>query len=181
MNNESDAPTMTGQSPTKTATEINMSSTKPEIKTEINETVQINRKEWEDVQARLKMLYEVADKGRIMNYESQQKTKKPFQVHLSKYLGGIIVGWRTIKDQAIYHPTTGKQVGEEQEYELLIDKEGKVEKAKVNGYPAFTEARYTERIECEVRSRKVDFEDKTTFDVALPNGRILSMDAKFVN
>lgn|SRR3990167_1142204 len=144
-------------------------------------TITIPQEEWNQVQERLKMLYEVADKGRVANYENQRQGKKPFKVHLSKYLGGVIVGWRTIKDKAVYHPTTGKQVGEEQEYELLLDKNGTIEKVLVNGYPSFTDARYQERIECEVKGKKEDFDGKLTFDVVLPEGRVLSLDSRFVN
>ena len=116
------------------------------------------KKRDEENQAKLKMLYEVADKGRIFNYENKTTEKKPLKVKLSFFQDGIIVGWRTVKDELIKHPTTGLIVGETQEYELLIlDKEDKIKKIRLQGYPAFSNARYDERIECEVISRKEDF------------------------
>lgn len=146
------------------------------------ETVVVSAEEWAKTQEMLKMLYETADKGRIYNYESQQnQTKKPLKVHLSKFQDGIIVGWRTVKDQGVYHPTTGKQIGEEQEYELLLDKAGTIQPVVLNGYPAFSAARYTERLEAEVVGRKEDYDGKVTFDVKLPEGRTISLDARFVN
>lgn len=160
-----------GQSPTKTATEI---AQQPEM-------MQITKEEWDKVQAQLKMLYEVSDKSRVMSYESRTTTKKPLKVKLSRFQGGIIVGWRTIKDQGIYHPQTGKQIGEEQEYEILIDKDGEIKKVHLNNYPAFSAARYTDRFEAEVKGKKEDWDGKLTFDLALPDGRVLSLDSRFVN
>ncbi len=80
------------------------------------------------------------------------------------------------------HPTTGVTVGEVQEYELLIlDSESKTKTVNINGYPAFSTARYNERIDCEVIGRKESFEGVTTFDVKLPDGRIINLDPRFVN
>lgn len=144
--------------------------------------VQISEAEWNKVQDQLKMLYETADKGRIFNYENQRAQKKALQVKLSIYNGMPIVGWATLKDQAVYHPTTGKQVGEEQQYEImLLDKEGKITKAVINGYPNFSEARYTERIDCTVTGKKEDYEGNVTYDVQLPDGRVIPLNARFVN
>lgn len=133
-------------------------------------------------QEKLKLLYEVADKGRLMNYEAGKANKKPLFVKLSRYQGKIIVGWRTVKDMLVKHPTTGAVVGEEQEYEvLLLDEEGKIGKAKISGYPAFSDARYSDRIEVEVVGKKEDFDGKVEYDVRLPDGRITTLDVRFVN
>ena len=78
---------------------------------------QLEKKDIEN-QAKLKMLTEVADKGRVFSYESNIKAdKKPFKIKLSVFQNGIIVGWRTVKDELVKHPTTGLTVGEHQEYE----------------------------------------------------------------
>ena len=80
------------------------------------------------------------------------------------------------------HPTTGRTVGENQEYEVLVlDKEGKTNKYTVNGYPQFSEARYAERIEAEVSGKKEDFDGKMTFTLSLPDGRTIDLDSRFVN
>lgn len=148
----------------------------------VSPMISVSQESWDEVQKQLKMLYEVADKGRIYNYESQRTEKKPLRVKLSVYQDKTIIGWRTIKDKAVFHPTTGKQVGEEQEYELLLlDKEGKSSLSTVHGYPNFSEARYSERVECEVTGKKEDWDGKLTFDVKLPDGRTISLDSKFVN
>jgi len=150
--------------------------------TQTPEMVQISKEQWDNVQKQLAMLTQVADKGRIANYESQQGiAKKPFTVQLSEYQGGIIVGWRVIKDQPVFHPTTGKQVGEEQQIEVLVDKQGTVEKVLLNSYPAFTEARYAKRIVCNVVAKKEDTNGNWTYDVQLPDGRVLPLDVRFVN
>jgi len=126
---------------------------------------------------KMKMLYEVADKGRVFNYESKRTEKQPSRVKLSVYNGKLVVGWRMVRDEPIYHPTTGKQVGENQEIEiLLLDKEGKTEKIIVNGYPTFTNIRYTERIEAEIVGKKEDWNGNMTFDLKLPDSRNLSLD-----
>ena len=143
--------------------------------------VQISKEEWDKVQAQLKMLYEVADKGRVYNYESSKAEKKPLKVKLSKYKGGIIVGWRTLKDEYVFHPTTGKQVGEIQQYEVLIDTDGKIEPTILDGYPSFTEARYVDRIECEIKGKKENYDGKITYDIQLPEGRVISLDSRFIN
>lgn len=160
---------------------------KKEIKKEIDVTSLIEKiesleKKDAENQAKLKMLYEVADKGRIFNYENRISEKKPMKVSLSVHEGNIIVGWRTIKDVLIKNPTTGLTVGEEQQYEiLLLDKEGGINKVIINGYPRFTEIRYTERITCEVVGKKEGFDGNITFSVNLPDGRTIDLDAKFIN
>lgn len=157
---------------------------KPDVmQTLLDKVAELERKDLEN-QKQLKMLYEVADKGRVYNYEATKSKgeKKPFKVKLSVFGGGLIVGWRTSKDELIRHPTTGLTVGESQEYELLIlDHESKIQKVLVNGYPAFSNARYNERIEVSVESKSEDFNGNTSFSVMLPDGRLYSLDARFVN
>lgn len=145
--------------------------------------VKISKKDWQDVQNQLKMLYNVADKGRIFNYENQQqKDKKPTKVKLSVYDGQIITGWRTLKDELIKDSRTGATIGEIQEYELsLLNEEGKTTYAILDGYIAFSNARYDKRIEVEVVGKKEDWDGTLTFNVSLPNGNIISLDSKFVN
>jgi hypothetical protein len=146
------------------------------------ETVTISKTKMDEIEAKLKMLYDVADKGRVYNYENQRAEKKPFKVKLSKFADGIIVGWRTIKDELVKHPTTGLTVGENQEYELkVLDSEGNTKLVNVPSYPAFSNARYNERIEVEVLGKKEDYEGKITFDVSLPDNKIVSIDARFIN
>lgn len=145
--------------------------------------IQVSEADWQKVQEQLKMLYEVADKSRVFNYEAQKAgQKKPLRVKLSLYRGNVIVGWRTVKDESVYHPTTGKQIGEVQQYEVLLrNNEGQITKALIDGYKGFSDARYTERVECEVVSKKEDWEGKMAFDVKLPNNDIVSVDTRFVN
>ncbi len=141
----------------------------------------LKKKEVEN-QKQLDMLTAVADKGRVYNYENQRAEKKPMKVKLSVFKDGVIVGWRTLKDELVKHPTTGLVVGEVQEYEILVHgKDGKPAKYPVNGYPAFNAARYDERIEVEVKGKREDWAGNMTFDVMLPDGQILSMDSRFVN
>ena len=49
-----------------------------------------------ETQKTLAMLREVADKGRVFNYEANRAEKKPFRVQLSIWRDGVIVGWRTV-------------------------------------------------------------------------------------
>lgn len=133
-------------------------------------------------QEKMKMLYEVADKGRVFTYESQRAEKKPIRIKLSVYNGKIIIGWRTLRDELIKHPTTGLTVGEVQEYELwMLNSDGSEERTRISGYPAFTEARYTQRIECEVIGKREDYQGNIDFDVRLPDGRKIALNARFVN
>src|SRR3990167_8077635 len=94
----------------------------------LDKVTELERKDNEN-QAKLKMLYDVADKGRVFNYENTKAEKQAFKVKLSIFGDGIIVGWRTVRDDLVKHPTTGLTVGENQEYELLLlDNEGKTKK-----------------------------------------------------
>lgn len=136
----------------------------------------------EENQKKLTMLAAVADKGRVFNYESNQVDKKPVRVKLSVFGGGLIVGWRTLKDELIKHPSTGAIVGEEQAYEILVlDKEDKTTKVVLGSYPAFSDARYSERIEAEVVSKKEGWDGSLMFDLKLEDGRVITLDARFVN
>lgn len=130
----------------------------------------------------LKMLYEVADKGRVQNYESQRAEKKPFKVKLSVFDGKTMVGWQIKRDELIKDPRTGTTVGEKQEIEAkLLDAAGEISVVTFDGYVSFSNARYSERIEAEVVNRKEDYNGNSSFDVRLPSGRIITLDARFVN
>lgn len=152
----------------------------------MKETPAIVDKEVEALKAEIaelrNLVRETADKGRLYNYESSRAEKKPFRVKLSRFGGGIIVGWRTVKDELVKHPTTGKTVGEVQEYEVIIaDDNGDLRKQTISGYPAFSDARYTERIEADVIGKKEDFKGEVTLDVKLPTGKVIQLDSRFVN
>jgi len=123
-----------------------------------------------------------ADKGRLLQYESTKQGKKPLRVHLSKYMGGYIIGWRTIKDELIKHPTTGRVVGENQEYEVqILLPDSTVNTKTVIGYPAFSDARYTDRVQVEVASKKEDWNGQITFSLKLPDGRDYDLPGQFAN
>jgi len=133
-------------------------------------------------QKELEMLRAVADKGRVYNYESKGAEKKAQTVKLAVHDGRILVGWRTIKDVLVKNPTTGRVVGEEQEYELLLlDKEDKIEKMKINSYPRFTEIMFTDQLNARVIGRKEDEQGNFTFTLALPDGREIDLDQRFIN
>lgn len=136
----------------------------------------------EENQKQLKMLYAVADKGRVFNYESSKSTKKPTKVKLSTLDDKIIIGWRTLTDRLIKNPTTGLTVGEEQKYEVLLyDKDSNTTKVEIDSYVRFSDIRYANRIECEVLGKKEDFNGNMTFEISLPDGRTLNLDGKFLN
>jgi hypothetical protein len=133
-------------------------------------------------QQKLKMLYDVADKGRVFSYESRISEKQPLRVKLSVYDGKLIVGWRTVKDELVKNPTTGLTVGEVQEYELLLlSKEGETHKQIIHGYVAFSSARYDSRIEAEVVSRKESWDGNMIFELLLPDGRKVDLESRYVN
>lgn len=137
----------------------------------------------EEDQKKLKMLYDVADKGRIFSWEQRQQTdKKPQKVKLSTVGNNIVVGWRTVRDELISDPRSGRTIGENQEYELLLlDKEGGKTTKRVEGYLNFSNIRYENRIEATVLSKSVSFDGKTSLELGLPDGRTASLDAAFVN
>ena len=148
----------------------------------VEETVTITKAKMDEIEVKLKMLYDVADKGRVFNYENSKSEKKPLKIRLSVFAGGIIVGWRTLKDELVKHPTTGMTVGENQEYELLVlDLEGNHQKITVSSYPAFSNARYNERVEAEIISKSEGYDGNITYDVVLADGRIIKIDSRFVN
>jgi len=154
-----------------------------EIKEEEEKTIQIKESDWQRVQDQLKMLYDVADKGRVFNYENRKtQDKKALKVKLSVYNGGVIIGWRTLKDELVKNPTTGRTVGEIQQYEVkFLNKEGQINSMIIDGYVNFSNARYSERIEAQVIGRKETWDGNQTFEVLLPDGRTVSLDSRFVN
>lgn len=136
----------------------------------------------EQIKSLEKLVYATADKGRVFNYENSQQTKNPIRIKLSLFRNGIIVGWRTLTDELVRHPTTGMIIGESQAYELLIlTKDNKITKETVQSYPAFSNARYNVRTEGEVIAKKEDFEGNTTYDVKLQDNRVISLDSRFAN
>lgn len=178
------------ESPLPVKTEVPKEPINVNLPGEVGEMVKKMMQDIEDLKAAntskdktIEMLKEVADKGRMFNYENSHTGKnKSMKVKLSVFRGQIIVGWKTNKDELVKHPTTGKTVGEIQEYEiLLLDKEGKITSTIVNGYPTFTDARYTERIECEVVGKKEDFAGNLEFDVQIPEFGKQTIHSRFVN
>ncbi len=149
----------------------------PEVK-----MVQISQDAWNQVQEKLKMLTEVADKGRVFNYESNQPQKKTMKVKVSLFNGGVIVGWRTLKDELIKHPTSGLTIGEKQEYEIkTVNSDGVESVVIVDGYPQFSNARYNERVDADVIAKKEDWQGNFDFDVRLQDGRVITLNSRFVN
>ena len=96
--------------------------------------------------------------------------------------GKFVIGWATLKDNLIKSPSTGLVVSEEQQYEiLLLAPDDSISKAKIDSYSVFTDVRYTERVEVDVVSQSEDYEGKLTFDVKLPDGRIIKLGSQFLN
>lgn len=148
----------------------------------VKDTIEISKADWEKVQQQLQTLYAVADKGRLSNYENKIQNKKPFTVKLSVYQGQIIIGWAIKKDELIKDVRTGVTIGERQEIEVkLLDKEGKENLINLDGYISFSNARYNERIDCEVINKKEDWQGNMSFDIKLPDGRLITLDSRFVN
>ena len=147
------------------------------------ENISIPKSEWEQVQKTLEMLKNVADKGRVYNYESQQKTdKKLKRVKLSSHDGGLIVAWETQKDELVKHPVTGATVGENQQIQVkILMPNGDINKKDFNSYVSFSNARYDSRVECEVIGTSTDYNNKVSFTLALPDGRTLQIPDYFVN
>lgn len=170
---------MKGKSPATTATEIIQEETPEPEPTDVQKLLETVEKQAEQI----KMLTEVADRGRMLNYQAKKDpTKKPMKVSLSIHEDKIVIGWRTIKDILKYNPLTGNISGEVQEYEiLLLDKEGKISKGTVNGYLRFSDIRYSERIEVEVVGKKEDYDGKIEYEVLLPDERQIIIDARFIN
>ena len=158
---------------------------KEEISEEVEqpETISIPKAEWENVQKTLEMLKSVADKGRVYNYESQQKTdKKPKRVKLSFHNGGLIIAWETQKDELVKHPVTGATVGENQQIQVkILMPNGDIVSKDFNSYVSFSNARYDERVECEVIGISEDYNGKITWTLALPDGRHITLSPNFVN
>ena len=147
------------------------------------ETVQISKTEWENVQKTLEMLRGVADKGRVYSYESQQKTdKKIKRVKLSKHDGGLIIAWETQKDELVKHPVTGATIGENQQIEVkILTPDGEIRSKDFNSYVSFSNARYDDRVECDVIGTSEDYNGKITWTLALPDGRNVTIDPRYVN
>lgn len=147
------------------------------------ETISIPKAEWENVQKTLEMLKSVADKGRVYNYESQQKTdKKPKRVKLGKYDGGYIIAWETQKDELVKHPVTGATIGENQQIQVkILMPNGDIVSKDFSSYVQFSNARYDERISVDVIGTAEDYNGKITWTLELPDGRHITLNPAFVN
>ena len=157
-----------------------------EIKTEVvaDDTIKISKDEWNKVQEQLAMLQDVADKGRVFNYESRKAAlgKKSKRIKLSVFDGKFVIGWATLKDNLIKSPSTGLVVSEEQQYEVvLLGPDDSISKVKIDSYSRFTDIRYTERVEVDVVSQSEDYDGKITFNVKLPDGREIKLGSQFLN
>ena len=141
------------------------------------------RKSREEDQKTLKMLTDVADKGRVFSWEAKQnKTGQPQKVKLSTLGDGVVVGWRTVRDELVTDPRTGRTVGESQTYELLVlGKDGVTTMRTVEGYLNFSNVRYENRIEAAVLSKSTSFDGSMTLDLGLPDGRRITLGSQFVN
>ena len=160
------------------------STVSPPVEVIADDTIKISRDEWSKVQEQLAMLRDVADKGRIFNYESQKAAmgKKAKRIKLSVFDGKYVIGWATLKDVLIKSPTTGLVVSEEQQYELLLlAPDDSISKVKIDSYSRFTDVRYGERVEVDVVSQSEDYEGKITFNVKLPDGREIKLGGQFLN
>lgn len=147
------------------------------------ETISIPKTEWENTLKTIEMLKSVADKGRVYNYESQQKTdKKAKRVKLSVYDGGYIIAWEVQRDELVKHPVTGATVGENQAIQVkILMPNGDINKKDFSSYVSFSNARYDSRVECEVIGSAEDYNGKITWTVALPDGRHITLSPNFVN
>jgi len=147
--------------------------------------IEISQTQWNEMQEKLRMLEEVADKSRLLNYQLKQApTKKPITVKISVFQDKYIVGWKTLKFELGRNPATGRAIwgGEQAEYEVdLVDKEGEYTKEVLTGYNAFSDARYEKRIECPVVSKKETASGEMLFEVSLPGGKSVEMQDKFIN
>lgn len=144
-------------------------------------TVQEQAKQIEQL---TQLVRSTADKGRLMNYDQAQDAgKKPtHKISLSRYDGNIIVGWKVNKDRLVFHPTSGEPVGEEQEIEVVLrTPQGETKKHSFGSYKAFSDARYADRIECNVIGKTTDYAGNTTFTIQLPSGEELQLAEQFVN
>ena len=165
--------------------EINKEPEKEIEKTDVEkllEKVETLEKARAEDQKKLEMLEAVSDKGRLFNYQNRTATKKPMKIQLATYEEKILIGWKTVKDILVKNPTTGLTVGEQQEVELLfLDKDDKITKELIVGYPRFSDIRYSDRIDAEIVGKTEDEEGKVTFDVVLPDGREIKLSERFVN
>ena len=147
--------------------------------------MEITQENWEALQNKLKMLEDVADKGRILNYQTQQsKDKKPITVKMSVFNDKYIIGWKTLKFELGRNPLTGRAIwgGETAEYEInLMDKEGNESTEVISGYSAFSDAKYNERVECAVIAKKENMNGQLTYEVALPNGKTIELESWAIN
>ena len=151
-----------------------------EVVVEPEETVTVSRKEFDELKS---LVQATADKGRLYNYQRNREEKEPMKIMVSRHGGGIVIGWRTVKDKKILNPSTGLQTGEEYVAELVILKpDGKEEKLEVTGtYKNFSDIRYADRVEATVVGKTTDYQGKTTFTVNLPDGQTVELAENFVN
>jgi hypothetical protein len=138
-----------------------------------NDVIEITKSEMKQMLERINRLEMAADKSRLAVYDERMKKVTARKASLTSYEGKIVVGWKMIEDIVEKLPT-GIWV-EKQILELrFLD-----ETSLVVPYQTFV-SRY-KKIDCLIKSEKIDDQDQKTYTVELIDGRLLEIGEQFIN
>lgn len=158
--------------------EVNQSSTLiSKSKPKEQKMVAVPEDDLKKMMAKIDMLTEIADKGRLSMWESKHRDFITRKVRINTFEGKVINGWRLLKDEVGKSPITGLFF-EDQIIELHFLDSNKPEQMK---YHVFT--RQKKQIEVNiVKSTKISDENGEhnilTVDM---NGQNIDIDVVFVN
>jgi len=148
---------------------------KKEVKNTIDEEqVTISKSRLDAFEEKMAMLEEVADKGRLANYQSKQGINKTKIVKLSTIDNKIITSWKSIKDEVFKINGVWR---EDQQIEVFYS-DGTSEKITLSDF-----TRRTVKIKCEVKSSTNSVENNKTVTMLNVDfqGSDITIDVNFVN
>lgn len=119
--------------------------------------VVLSKEQFENVLARLdsqdneiKRLSKAADKGRLSEYDNKHAPKGPRTYGIGLFKGSIIVGWKTVQNECIKNPSTGKiETTQIYDVDLFDPKTKKTETIRLNDYKSFSDLRFHQFVKAE--------------------------------
>lgn len=140
------------------------------------ELLQISKSELEEIKSKITMLEKVADKSRLEHWNTENGVLGPATYRVSTVDGKIVTGWKTIKDEVYKDPLSGiVRVTQAYEFEL---EDGST--YPVNGYNNFITLQYAAQLKGKELSRTVK-DGNLELELELSNGKVIKIDARFVN
>lgn len=141
------------------------------------EMITVSVSEFEALKAKIEMLTEVADKGRLANWQSKHLDFKLHKVMVNTLNGVIINGWKTVKNEVGKNPTTGLWFEDQQNEYHFVDE------SKPQTLRLIDANRLIQKVSAEIVKRTSITDENGQHDILTVDvaGTQYDIDAQFVN